>query len=44
MHEVIEVAFGFAAIPKWTNFVTLTNFEIPQILFAEYAFTAGLGD
>ena len=29
INEVIEVAFGLAAISKWADFVALANFEIP---------------
>ena len=43
LNEVIEVAFGLAAISKWADFVTLANFEIPQVLLTKHALTAGLG-
>ena len=43
INEVIEVAFGLAAISKWADLVALANFEIPQVLFTKHALTAGLG-
>jgi len=39
-HEVFEIALRFTAVSKWAYFITLTDFEVPQILLAKYPFAA----
>jgi len=39
-HEAFEIALRFTAVSKRTYLITLTDFEVPKILLAEYPFAA----
>jgi len=39
-HETFEIALCFTTVSKWAYFITLTDSEVPKILFAKYPFAA----